>query len=94
MDCDLFASEFQPLFQRWSQADIALGFVRVRSTTDTHRDFDQVTEALGARVYCVTPDLPSHGKSSGTSMTIPEGARALLAVHQLRNGGSSSNTPS
>ncbi len=48
-----------------------------------YRDFSQIAEALARDgVYCVAPDLPAHGKSSGASMTIPEGARALQAVHQ------------
>ncbi len=47
-----------------------------------YRDFTQIAEALARDdVYCVIPDLPAHGKSSGTSMTIPEGAHALQAVH-------------
>jgi pimeloyl-ACP methyl ester carboxylesterase len=48
-----------------------------------HRDLNQVAEALANRgVLCVAPDLPAHGASSGTSMTIPEGAQALRLVDQ------------
>ena len=48
-----------------------------------YRDFTQIAEAFARDgVYCVAPDLPAHGKSSGASMTIPEGARALQAVHE------------
>jgi pimeloyl-ACP methyl ester carboxylesterase len=46
-----------------------------------HRDLDQVGAALADRdIFCVAPDLPAHGASSGTSMTIPEGAQALRTV--------------
>ncbi len=46
-----------------------------------HRDLETIAEALSRRgVLCVMPDLPAHGASSGHSMTIPEGAAAVVAV--------------
>ena len=48
-----------------------------------HRDLAHIAETLaGNGAYCVAPDLPAHGTSSGASMTIPEAAGAIQAVHQ------------
>jgi pimeloyl-ACP methyl ester carboxylesterase len=48
-----------------------------------HRDLARIAGTLaGNGAYCVAPDLPAHGTSSGASMTIPEAARALQAVHR------------
>lgn len=46
-----------------------------------HRDLDAIAAALaGQGLFCVMPDLPAHGASSGDTMTIPEGAAGVLAV--------------
>lgn len=46
-----------------------------------HSDLATTAAALADDGWTtISPDLPAHGASSGTSMTIPEGARAILAV--------------
>lgn len=45
-----------------------------------HRDLLGLAAKLPFSAAVIAPDLPAHGASSGDTLMIPEGARALLAV--------------
>ena len=65
-------------------AEAPLRALLVHGWEADHRDLAPLAEALARRgVFCVLPDLPAHGASTGQSMTIPEGAAGVAAVAQL-----------
>lgn len=46
-----------------------------------HRDMDHIASVLSEHgAWCVLPDLPAHGGSTGETMMIPDGAEALVAI--------------
>jgi pimeloyl-ACP methyl ester carboxylesterase len=61
-------------------ADAPLRALLVHGWEGDHRDLDGIAGVLPPEALRVMPDLPAHGASSAATLTIPEGAEALLAV--------------
>ena len=75
------ATEHGPVV--WWSAGTGPAVLAVHGWEGTHADFDAFVEPLVARgLRVVAADMPAHGESAGTSLTLPRFGNAVIALAQ------------